>query len=132
MPAACKPPIPEVHVSDEEDWMTIFGNRDSGYGHSTQSSPMAGVLPALDEIDSPTAVPTRGFGAPDTRRVILRIHGDDNIVVGNAEGRENAVQIARDMVRHIEQASTNGEWPQIDERFIRPGAIVSIDVQRAE
>ncbi len=111
--------------------MTIFGNRDSGYG----SSPMAGVVPSLDDLDPPatlTATPTRGFGAPDTRRVILRVHGDDDIVVGSAEGRDNAVQIARDMVRHIEQAATRGEWPQVDERFIRPGAIVSIDVQRSE
>jgi hypothetical protein len=64
--------------------------------------------------------------------VILRVHGDEDIVVGNAEGRENAVRIAREMVRHIEAASTKGEWPQIDERFIRPGAIVSVDVQRGE
>ena len=106
--------------------MTIFGNRDSGYG----SSPVAGAVPSLDDLDPPTA-PTRGF-APDPRRVILRVHGGDDIVVGSAEGRESAVQIARDMVRHIEQASGRGEWPQIDERFIRPGAIVSIDVQRPE
>jgi hypothetical protein len=110
--------------------MTIFGNRDSGYGRS-ESSSNAGVLSSLEPVDPPSA-PAREFGAPDTRRVILRIHGDENILVGSAEGRENAVQIARDMVRHIEQASTNGEWPQIDERFIRPGAIVSIDVQRPE
>lgn len=76
--------------------------------------------------------PTRGFGAPDLRRVLLRLHGDNDLVVGEAEGRESAIQIARDMVRHIEQASAKGEWPQIDERFIRPGAIVSIDVQRSE
>ena len=107
--------------------MTIFGNRDSGYG----SSPMAGAVPALESLDPP-ATSARGFGAPDIRRVILRVHGDDDILVGSAEGRENAVQIARDMVRHIEQASTKGEWPQIEERFIRPGAIVSIDVQRSE
>lgn len=107
--------------------MTIFGNRDSG----DSAVPMAGVVPSLPPLDPP-APPARGFGAPDPRRVILRIHGDDDILVGSAEGRENAVQIAREMVRHIEQASTQGEWPQIDERFIRPGAIVSIDVQRPE
>jgi hypothetical protein len=107
--------------------MTIFGNRDSGYG----SGPMAGAVPAFEDADPP-AVSTRSFGAPDIRRVILRVHGDDDILVGSAEGRENAVQIARDMVRHIEQASAQGEWPQIEERFIRPGAIVSIDVQRPE
>ena len=111
--------------------MDIFGNRDSGYG----SSPTAGVLPplpSLEEAATPTGASSSGFGVPDRRRVILRVNGDDDIVVGSAEGRDNAVQIARNMVLHIEQASTRGEWPQIDERFIRPGAIVSIDVQRAE
>jgi hypothetical protein len=100
---------------------------------------MAGVVPSLDDLnppvtltETPTATSARGFGAPDTRRVILRVHGADDIVVGTAEGRENAVQIARGMVRHIEQAAAKGEWPQIDERFIRPGAIVSIDVQRPD
>ncbi len=108
--------------------MEIFGNRDSGYG----SSPTAAVLPSHPGADDAPATSSRGFGAPDVRRVILRVNGDDDIVVGSAEGRDNAVQIARNMVLHIEQASTKGEWPQIDERFIRPGAIVSIDVQRSE
>jgi hypothetical protein len=109
--------------------MTIFGNRDSGtYG----MLPTAGALPTADVDVAPPATSMRGFGAPDLRRVILRVHGDDPIVVGSAEGRDNAVRIAREMVQHIEQAATKGEWPQIDERFIRPGAIVSIDVQRSE
>lgn len=107
--------------------MTIFGNRDSGYG----SSPLVDAVPAVESLDPP-ATSTRSFGAPDTRRVILRVHGDDSILVGNADGRDNAVRIARDMVQHIEQAAAKGEWPQIEERFIRPGAIVSIDVQRPE
>ena len=113
--------------------MTIFGNRDSAhYG----ISPMAGALPSAEvdvaSTDTSPVTSSRAFGAPDTRRVILRVHGDEPIVVGSAEGRDNAVRIAREMVQHIEQAATKGEWPQIDERFIRPGAIVSIDVQRTE
>ena len=110
--------------------MTIFGNRDSSYG----VSPMAGAFPSADAGHSFTAPVTsaRVFGGPDVRRVILRVNGDEPIVVGSAEGRENAVRIAREMVQHIEQAATKGEWPQIDERFIRPAAIVSIDVQRTE
>jgi hypothetical protein len=110
--------------------MTIFGNRDSSYG----TGPMAGASPGPDATPAiaPPVTSARVFGGPDLRRVILRVNGDDPIVVGSAEGRENAVRIAREMVQHIEQAATQGEWPQIDERFIRPGAIVSIDVQRAE
>jgi hypothetical protein len=107
--------------------MTIFGNRDSGYG----SSPVAEAVTAPESHDRPVTS-TRSFGAPDPRRVILRVHGDENILVGNAEGRDSAVVIARNMVQHIEQAAAKGEWPQIEERFIRPGAIVSVDVQRPE
>ena len=110
--------------------MTIFGNRDSSYG----IGPMAGANPSHEGLPSiaPPVTSARVFGGPDLRRVIVRVNGDEPIVVGSAEGRENAVRIAREMVQHIEQAATQGEWPQIDERFIRPGAIVSIDVQRAE
>jgi hypothetical protein len=97
-------------------------------------SPMAGAFPSADVGHSFAAPVTsmRAFGAPDIRRIVLRVNGDEPIVVGSAEGRENAVRIAREMVQHIEQAASSGEWPQIDERFIRPGAIVSIDVQREE
>jgi GGDEF domain-containing protein len=107
--------------------MTIFGNRDSSYGNA----PLAEATDRPLDL-APPAASSRAFGAIDNRRIILRVHGDEQIVVGKAEGRENAVRIAREMVQHIEQAATNGEWPQIDERFIRPGAIVSIDVQREE
>jgi len=108
--------------------MAIFGNRESSYG----SNPAAEASSHPTDLAPPPATSARAFGAVDNRRVILRVHGDENIVVGNAEGRDNAVRIARELVQHIEQAATKGEWPQIDERFIRPGAIVSIDVQRSE
>ena len=66
--------------------MTIFGNRDSSYG---SSMPMADVVPLTAGSATPS-IPARPFGAPDNRRVILRVHGDESIVVGSAEG-ENAV-----------------------------------------
>jgi hypothetical protein len=40
--------------------------------------------------------------------------------------------MAREMIRTIEAAQARGEWPQVDDRFIRPGAIVSVDVQRPD
>ncbi len=120
--------------------MTIFGNRDFGQrdlgvvhadtpGTDTPTTDAPGS-PA-QEVDRAEEAPVRAFGV-DIRRVMLRVHGGEDIVVGEAEGRDPAVEIARDLVRHIEAASAKGEWPQIDERFIRPGAIVSVDVQRAE
>jgi hypothetical protein len=67
----------------------------------------------------------------DTRRVVVRLHGGEDVELGRAEGRDPAVQMARDIVQTIEQAEGTGEWPLIGDRFLRPGAIVSIDVQRA-
>jgi hypothetical protein len=110
--------------------MTIFGNRDFGQRDLTTDD--VGDAHDIDgSVATEDASPSSLF-AVDVRRVILRINGDQDIVVGRAEGREPAVEIAREMVRHIEAASARGEWPQIDERFVRPGAIVSVDVQRGE
>lgn len=109
--------------------MTIFGNRDFGQ----RDLGGAGAEPEHGDIDAAVALEDTGpVFAVDNRRVVLRINGNEDIVVGRAEGREPAVEIAREMVRHIEAAAARGEWPQIDERFVRPGAIVSVDVQRGE
>lgn len=111
--------------------MTIFGNRSFAQRDLTE----VGADAARDDVDVPVETvdaPDSPAFAIDIRRVVLRIHGDEDIVVGRSEGREPAVEIAREMVRHIEAASARGEWPQIDERFVRPGAIVSVDVQRGE
>jgi hypothetical protein len=67
----------------------------------------------------------------DTRRVVLRVHGAEEIELGQADGREQAVRLAREMIGAIEEAQARGEWPLVEDRFIRPGAIVSVDVQRA-
>ena len=67
----------------------------------------------------------------DLRRVVVRMQGGEEIEAGKAIGREAAVVIARELVASIESSTANGEWPELGDRFLRPGAIVSIDVQRA-
>ena len=66
------------------------------------------------------------------RRVVLRLHGGDDVLLARADRRDPALDLARDFVRSIEAATTRGEWPEVGDRLIRPGAIVSIDVQRAD
>jgi hypothetical protein len=118
--------------------MTIFGNRDFGNRDFGLHEPRDAAAEAEHDPEEPslpeetTDTPTSHAFGIDKRRIVLRVHGGEDIVVGRADGREPAVEIARDMVRHIESASSRGEWPQVDERFVRPGAIVSIDVQRSE
>ena len=45
-----------------------------------------------------------------------------------APSLERATAIAREWVERLGRA--DGEWPQIGERFVRPDAIVSVDVLR--
>jgi hypothetical protein len=87
----------------------------------------------LTAIDGGAAtMPTGTVITADERRILLRVHGGEDIVVGLAGDRDEGVQLARRMMRLIDDAESHGEWPELDDRFIRPGAIVSIDVQRAD
>lgn len=111
----------------------IFGNRDFGFERARDER--AGAADerrgarALDEMLARSVPPS----APaHHRRVLIRVQGGEEIVVGEAHDRDEAVQMARDLVREVEEAAARSEWPEIDGRFVRPGAIVSIDVQRAE
>jgi hypothetical protein len=82
---------------------------------------------SLEALLEPTPRPFRS----DLRRVVIRLQGGEEIEAGTAVGRDAAVVIARELVTSIEYAASSGEWPEIGDRFLRPGAIVSIDVQRA-
>jgi hypothetical protein len=92
--------------------------------HAYPTRPREGFGPEL--LETPPAPPF----SIDTRRVVIRLHGGEDIEVGRTEGREGAIAIARETVARVEDAASRGEWPVVDDRFLRPGAIVSIDVQR--
>ncbi len=111
--------------------MTIFGDRDFGPSAALPDTraELAGwsdipVAPAPTPIALPVSI--------ETRRIVMRVQGGEEIELGRAEGREPAVQLAREAIRDVEEAVDRGEWPAVGDRFVRPGAIVSIDIQRSE
>lgn len=81
---------------------------------------------------SPEPIPAVRLVTHEQRKVVLRVHGGEDVLLALAERREPAMEAAREAMRAIEEAVSRGEWPEIGDRLIRPGAIVSIDVQRAE
>ena len=123
--------------------MTPFGNRDFERATvpQTESEAPAGDREGWEHdaelsrlLDRPVArevAPVTPEITRDTRRIVVRLHGGEDVEAGRVEGRDPAVQMARDLVHAIEQAEGAGEWPLVGDRFLRPGAIVSIDVQRA-
>jgi hypothetical protein len=61
--------------------------------------------------------------------VELRLANGERIEIGAYASHEEAVEGARHVVA---QASVEGTWPFVDDRFIRPDAIVSVDLVRQD
>jgi hypothetical protein len=78
-------------------------------------------LPPAAEAPAEPA-PTR---ADVAARVLVRLENGERIEVGRFNGFEAAKQRAAELMREFRQSS---EWPFLSGRFVRPDAIVSIDV----
>lgn len=62
------------------------------------------------------------------RRLVVRLLGGEDVELGTFDGPDAAIDRARQLVASIDDAESAGEWPELEGRFLRPGAIVSIDV----
>ena len=62
------------------------------------------------------------------RRLIVRLLGGDEVELGSFDNRSDAMKAAQELVARFSSAETTGEWPEIEGRFLRPGAVASIDV----
>ena len=102
------------------------------------------VGPAPSSFEAPP-VPLRSFEtilaertaapapSPATSRLrVLRLLGGEQLEVGGYDDREQAVAAAHELMTQFAAAEAAGEWPELDGRFVRPGAVASIDVLAAE
>jgi hypothetical protein len=64
----------------------------------------------------------------ETRRVVLRLLGGEELELASYDDRERAVAAARELMTRFSSAESAGEWPELDGRFIRPASVASIDV----
>jgi hypothetical protein len=85
-----------------------------------EPAPAPASAPAAVEVSDPTA-PRAGVGA----RVLVRLENGERIEVGAFEGFEAAKERARGLMAELQQSA---EWPFLSGRYVRPEAIVSIDV----
>lgn len=68
----------------------------------------------------------------ETRRIVLRLLGGEQIELAAYDDREKAVAAARELMTRFSAAETAGEWPELDGRFLRPASVASIDVLVSE
>jgi hypothetical protein len=92
-----------------------------------EKTPLPAPLPAevlLPQLNAtlPTPDVTAAFS------VFIRLESGDHVEVDTAESFERASELARAIV---ETVSASGEWPFVSGRFIRPEAVVSVDIERA-
>ena len=64
----------------------------------------------------------------ETRRIVLRLLGGEQLELAVYDDRDEAVAAARELMTQFSAAEAAGEWPELDGRFIRPASVASIDV----
>jgi len=79
--------------------------------------------------NTPAVAPSdQTFSAPACFAVSIRLDSGERVPVDSANGFDRATELARGIV---ETLSVSDGWPFASGRFIRPGAIVSVDIERA-
>lgn len=129
------------------DSAPTLGAVPNGLTSEPPLSPMAlGARPSVAEVPAlpatpapepaPDPVPADAWAVEDTeagpRRVVIRLIGGESVELEETGSRDEALAIAREVVRRIAAAEESGEWPEVAGRLLRPGAIVSVDVLRTD
>jgi hypothetical protein len=74
-----------------------------------------------EPVPSTAEVPAQALA-----EVFLRLANGERIAAGSYDGQQPAEERAKELMRALDG---DGDWPQIGGRFIRPDAVVSIDVE---
>jgi hypothetical protein len=110
--------------------MSVFPDREGAY-HMYAADKAGGwatddALQKLLDSESPT--PRRAA----FRRVVVRLPGNDEIVVAETPSAEEAISLAQQMIDSIDAAAERNEWIELQDRFVRPSAVLSVDIDKAE
>jgi hypothetical protein len=79
-----------------------------------------------------SAAPPSTPAPVETRRVVLRLLGGEQLELASYDDRDAAVAAARELMARFSTAEATGEWPELDGSFVRPGSVASIDVLSCE
>ena len=74
-----------------------------------------------------SSLPPESAPAAQTFRVELHLVGGERISLGRAAGEEEANALAREAVAELTAQRTD-RWPCFGGRFVRPEAVLSVDV----
>ena len=98
---------------------------------STTTLPAPGPLPAPPAPITPFEPLPVAVETTDVR-LVVRLLGGEELELGVFDGRDNAVEAAKELVTRFSTAEASGDWPEIDGRYLRPASVASIDILVAE
>lgn len=84
--------------------------------------------PEREPDDEPEPSPLVETEAESKAEVFVCLTSGERIAAGSFDDQLSAEERARELMTALDG---NGEWPRLDGRFIRPDAVVSIDVELA-
>jgi hypothetical protein len=87
-------------------------------------TPVVELRPAIEP--APAVPLARVAPATSTVRVLARLSNGERIEVGAHEDEAAAKAEATALMRFLRE--TGGDWPFLNGRFVRPDAIVSVDI----
>jgi len=88
-------------------------------------TPQPAPMPVA-EPQPPVAVEQPVASPVPTAHVFVRLSNGERIAAGAFDNEHSAEQCAQDLMSAID---TPGSWPRIDGRYVRPDAILSIDLE---
>jgi hypothetical protein len=83
-----------------------------------------GTADPVEELDPTEELPP----AAGPRRLVVRLLGGEELELGSYDDRDGALAAAHEVVARFTAAETAGEWPELQGRLLRPGAIASVDI----
>lgn len=94
--------------------------------------PLSELVPTPAAPAAPAPVEEVTVPDLDARRLVVRLLGGEEIELGSFDGRDAAVEAAQALIARFAAAEVEGDWPEVEGRFLRPGSVASIDVLVAE
>ena len=133
MPAAPAPapaPVAAVEVAPEPVAAAPTPASAPAPAPAPPPAPAPAPVAAAPEPPTPAAeAPAPGPAAPAARnvaaRVLVRLENGERIDVGHFDDYEAAKARARELMAELRQSA---EWPFLSGRYVRPDAIVSVDI----
>jgi hypothetical protein len=68
----------------------------------------------------------------DVIHVVVRLVDGDRVLAGSFADAEEAHRIAKELQSSLGQSETHTVWPLVEGRYLRPQAVVSIDLVEEE